>query len=145
VHVVVATDGSRQAVEAAAFLRTLANPSSVERVTVVAVVSPLAAVPFASDDAETSSLEEMSFRRAAEQATQRLADALRGWGPQVATQVRSGSPAVELVKAAKSLGAGLLVVAHRSSTFESLLLGSVAHRVMNDAPCPVLVVRPTKR
>lgn len=142
-HVVVATDGSRQALQAATYLRSLADPSSIEQVTVVAVVSPLAAVPFASDAATHSSIEEMSFRKAAEQATEELAGELRDWGPQVATQVRSGSPAAELVRAAQSLGAGLLVVANRSTVLESLLLGSVAHRVMNDAPCPVLVVRPT--
>lgn len=144
-HVVVATDGSRQAGEAAVFLRTLADPAAVERVTVVAVVRPLAAVPFASDVAKSTSIEEMSFRRAAQEATEQLAEELRGWGPQVETQVRSGSPAAELVKAARELGAGLLVLANRSGALESLLLGSVAHRVMNEAPCPVLVVRPTGR
>lgn len=142
-HVIVATDGSAQAREAALFLRGLADPASVTKVTVVAVVSPLAAVPFA-DDSPSGSLEELSFRRSAERAVATLAELLADWGPEIATQVRSGSPAGELVKAARTLDAQLLVVANRSGTLGSLLLGSVSHRVMNDAPCPVLVVRPQK-
>ena len=142
-HVIVATDGSAQAQEAASYLRELADPSSVTKVTVVAVISPLAAVPFA-DDASSGSLEELSFRKSAERAVARLAEHLADWGPEITTQVRSGSPAGELVKAARTLDASLLVVANRSGTLGSLLLGSVSHRVMNDAPCPVLVVRPRK-
>ncbi len=34
-----------------------------------------------------------------------------GWGPKVHRKVRSGSPATEIIKAAKQLSAGLVVVA----------------------------------
>ncbi|MGI8856685.1 MAG: hypothetical protein ACR2JW_13130 [Thermomicrobiales bacterium] len=39
-HILLATDGSEQAVAAARFLRTLVNPAALERVTVLAVSLP---------------------------------------------------------------------------------------------------------
>ena len=43
-HVLLATDGSQQALKAARFLGTLANPAAIGRITVVAVIRPLAAM-----------------------------------------------------------------------------------------------------
>ena len=44
------------------------------------------------------------------------------------------------------LGADLVVVASGSRGLsETVLLGSTAQRVQHSAPCPVLVVRPTRK
>ncbi len=51
-HVLITTDGSEQSLKAARYLRSLLDPASLERVSVLAVVRPLAAVPFASDFGE---------------------------------------------------------------------------------------------
>ncbi|CAA9564512.1 MAG: hypothetical protein AVDCRST_MAG88-1776 [uncultured Thermomicrobiales bacterium] len=51
-HVLIATDGSSQSLTAARYVRALVNPAAIERITVVAVVRPLAAVPFALDFGE---------------------------------------------------------------------------------------------
>ena len=51
-HVLVATDGSEQSLKAARYLRSLLDPASLEKVSIIAVVRPLAAVPFASDFGE---------------------------------------------------------------------------------------------
>jgi len=141
-HVLIATDGSQQSLEAARFLRELANADTVTEVTVLAVVSPLAAVPFASDSEGAESIDDMSFRRSAERATEALADELRDWGPTVHTQVNGGSPSTEIVKMAAALNVGLIVLANSGTRAEAVLMGSVAHRVMSHAACPVLVVRP---
>jgi nucleotide-binding universal stress UspA family protein len=144
VHVLIATDGSEHSLAAARFLDTLVDPTKVTKVTVVAVVSPLAAVPFASDaDTGPVALEEMSFRRSAERATERVAAELRGWVGEVVTAVVGGSPSGEIVKAAEREGAELIVLASQSTRTEAVLMGSVAHRVISNARCPVLVWRPT--
>ncbi|MDO9378498.1 MAG: universal stress protein [Nocardioidaceae bacterium] len=141
-HVLIATDGSEQSLEAARFLESVVDPAKVTKVTVLAVVSPLAAVPFASDaEKGREPIEEMSFRRTAERATEHVAVELRRWAPEVATSVVGGSPSGEIVKAAVREQAGLIVVASRSSRTEAVLMGSVAHRVLNHADCPVLVWR----
>jgi nucleotide-binding universal stress UspA family protein len=142
-HVIIATDGSKQSLQAARYLRSTVDPETISSIGVLAVTSPLAAVPFATEgDEGRKSIEELSFRTAAEKATAEIADVLAGWGPKVAQQVRSGSAAAEIVKAAKAKDAGLIVVASSSSRAGAVLMGSVAHRVLNLATCPVLVWRP---
>lgn len=145
-HVLIATDGSQQSLEAARHLKSFANPASIDDVMVLAVVSPLAAVPFANEaDPEPRELEDISFRQSAERATQAIADELGSWDVPLTTEVRGGSPAGEIVRAARELDSGLIVMASRSSRTEAVLMGSVAHRVMSHAPCPVLVHRPAPR
>jgi nucleotide-binding universal stress UspA family protein len=61
-------------------------------------------------------------------------------------EVRYGSPAGEIVAAAKDLGADLICVStHGRTGLAHLLLGSVAEKIVRHAPCPVLVVRPTQK
>lgn len=150
-HVLIATDGSTQSLKAAQFLGELVNPASLERITVLAVIRPLAAVPFASDFGEEEQAAARaveiepgshSFRKEAQEATERVAEVLRQKSPQVDTTIRSGSPADEIVRAADEVGADLVVVGGRGKgAVGAILMGSVAYRVMNHAPCPVLVTR----
>jgi nucleotide-binding universal stress UspA family protein len=53
-----------------------------------------------------------------------------------------GSPAEAILEQAREVGAGLVVVGSRGlSNLGGLLLGSVAHKVVQLSSCPVLVVR----
>ena len=143
-HVVVATDGSAQSLAAAEHLRSFADPARITDVTVVGVISPYATLAFADEISELGT--DASFREAAQAAVRTVAAGFEGWGPAVHEQVRSGSPANEIVKAATDLDAGLVVVASGSRGLsETVLLGSTAQRVQHSAPCPVLVVRPAGR
>lgn len=149
-HVVIATDGSKQSLAAARHLTSFADPEKIEAVTVVAVIRPLASVPFADDvsgqGGARTSASALSFRQAAEDAVATIADTLDGWGPKVHRRIRSGSPANEILKLATRVEAGLVVVASGSRGIsDTVLLGSTAQRVQQYAPCPVLVVRPPKR
>lgn len=148
-HVIVATDGSRQSLAAARHLKSFADPSKITTISVVAVIRPYAAVAFADDLARSkpsTDLDSLSFRAAAESATQTVAAVFDEWGPKVQVRIRSGSPANEIIKAAKQAQAGLVVVAAGSRGLsETVLLGSTAQRVQHSAPCPVLVVRPALR
>ena len=147
-HILIATDGSKQSLNAAQFLGTLVNPATIERITVIAVIRPLAAVPFASDFAEEEAVGTseanlpVSFRREAQAATNRVAETLRESVAEVKTLILSGSPAEELVRAAAELEADLIVVGGRGKgTVGAIFMGSVAYRVLHHAPCPVLVTR----
>ena len=61
-------------------------------------------------------------------------------------RIRSGSPANEIIKAAKQLNAGLVGVASGGRGIsDTVLVGSTAQRVQHYAPCPVLVVRPAPK
>ena len=149
-HVIVATDGSKQSLAAARHLKSYADPAKVSDVSIVAVVRPLAAVAFAdelTDDRQhQASWESISFTEAAESAVATIAKEFEGWGPKVHRRIRSGSPANEIIKAAKQLDAGLVVVAAGGRGLsDAVLVGSTAQRVQHYAPCPVLVVRPAPR
>ena len=150
-NILIATDGSGRSLHAARYIRTLVNREEVRRISVLAVVRPFAAVPFASDFGEDHPQESLSeggpgysFQRAAREAVERVAAELKDFVPDVQTLVWNGSPADEIVRAAKELEADLIVVGSRGSgRVDSLIMGSVSHRVLNYAHCPVLVVRPT--
>ncbi len=149
-HVIVATDGSKQSLAAARHLKSFADPTKVTDISVIAVVRPLAAVAFADElspmDKRKAALEAGSFRAAAENAVATVASVFDGWGPKVHQRIRSGSPAREIIKAAEQLEAGLVVVASGGrGVSDVVLVGSTAQRVQHYAPCPVLVVRPPRK
>lgn len=149
-HVIVATDGSGASLAAARQFLAFADAAKITDVSVVAVISPLAAVPFADElsaprpDGTAADPGSLSFRAEADAATSVVAAAFEHWPAAVHRQVRSGSPAAEIVAAAGELGADLIVVASGSGGLsQTVLLGSTAQRVQHSAPCPVLVGRPT--
>jgi nucleotide-binding universal stress UspA family protein len=146
VHVIVATDGSRQSLVAARQFMSFADVDKIGEVSVVAVISPLAAVPFANELGGERPADPMrlSFREEAHAATGIVMAELEDWGARsVHRRILSGSPAVEIVQAAKQSSADLIVVASGSAGLSAtILLGSTAQRVQHSAPCPVLVSRP---
>jgi nucleotide-binding universal stress UspA family protein len=149
-HVVVATDGSPQSLAAAHHLTSFADPAKISGISVVAVIRPLASVAFADEisDAEQPEIGEGtgSFRTAAQRAVDAVAAVFDDWGPTVGKEIRSGSPAAEIIKAATEHDAGLIVVAAGGRGLSDVILvGSTAQRVQHYAPCPVLVVRPAPR
>jgi nucleotide-binding universal stress UspA family protein len=148
-HVIVPTDGSKQSLAAARHLKSFADPAKITDISVVAVIRPLAAVAFADEltpSKGSQSIEELSFKQAAMDATDVVAAEFDGWGPKVHKRIRAGSPANEIIKAAGQLGAGLVVIASGSrGVSHTMLVGSTAQRVQHYAPCPVLVVRPAPR
>lgn len=59
-------------------------------------------------------------------------------------QVETGDPALQVLDAARRLHADLIVMAtHGRKGLRRLVLGSVAERVVREAPCPVLTLTPT--
>jgi nucleotide-binding universal stress UspA family protein len=143
-HVIVATDGSRQSLAAARHLMSFADPAKITEVSVLAVVRPLASVAFADEVSDKP--QELSFRESAKSSVATVAEIFEGWGPKVNQRIRSGSAAGEIIKAARDYDAGLIVVAAGGRGLSDVVLvGSTAQRVQHYAPCPVLVVRPAPR
>jgi nucleotide-binding universal stress UspA family protein len=63
-------------------------------------------------------------------------------GARIETRAEAGDPAVVLIEIAREVGAELLVVGWRGGDFVArTLFGSVAERIVQQAPCDVLVVR----
>jgi universal stress protein A len=95
-------------------------------------------IDYAALEAETRATEERELAILA-------VDEVRGEVP-ADTLVRSGSPAFEIIEAAKALPADVIVIStHGRTGLKHMLLGSVTEHVVCRAPCPVLVVREDER
>lgn len=67
---------------------------------------------------------------------------LRGQGVEVETEIAEGDPAEVIVGRAAELGVDVVAMGtHGLSPLGRIFLGSVARRVVQHAPCPVLTVR----
>jgi nucleotide-binding universal stress UspA family protein len=117
-------------------------------VTVVGVVHDTA--PSAAGVAPLMLEEEMTRYASVVQAERRMrtsgcdatVERLRAEGIDAVAEIRQGDPAHEIVSAAESARAGLVVLGTRGLTgLRRLLIGSVARNVLLSAPCSVLVVR----
>jgi nucleotide-binding universal stress UspA family protein len=130
--IVVGFDGSEPARRGIVRVRELGARAG--RVVVVAVAPDLssAGVPPSPTDST------FDARRVSEEAC-----ALLGTPEdrQVEIRTATGDPAVVLVDTVRDVAADLLVVGRRGGDFVArTLLGSVAQRVVQQAPCDVLVV-----
>jgi nucleotide-binding universal stress UspA family protein len=89
----------------------------------------------------TPEQNRLAEAKATEALRARIPEELRG-SDRVQTLVTQGAPAAEILKIAAEKQASLIVIAtHGRTGLSRLTLGSVADRVIREAPCPVLVVR----
>jgi nucleotide-binding universal stress UspA family protein len=83
-----------------------------------------------------------SVKAEAEQNLNRYAEPLRQRGLAVELIVREGYPATVIEEEATEQRADLIVIGTRGlSGLKHLLLGSIAERVVQKSPCPVLTVK----
>jgi nucleotide-binding universal stress UspA family protein len=72
----------------------------------------------------------------------RTTERVRESGIKSRSLMRVGAPFLEIINAAQSEGADLIVMGtHGRTGLSHVLMGSVAERVVNKAPCPVLTIR----
>jgi nucleotide-binding universal stress UspA family protein len=75
----------------------------------------------------------------------RFSLALEMKGLETLSMVRQGKPAQKILEAARAHEADLIAMAtHGRSGLSRLVSGSVTEKVLREAPCPMLVVRPAK-
>lgn len=68
-------------------------------------------------------------------------DIRKEYGVEVTTIVNSGNPTTEIIKIAKEIEAGLIVMGtHGYSSWEDLTIGSNALKVITKSPCPVMTM-----
>ena len=143
--VLLTTDGSRFAEDAAQVAIGLAKQCDAEvRVLTVVEHPPYYGTPEASAlyDAELYRSLSAELEKLGQEAVDRLAKIVQDAGLETTSTVRRGSPADEIVAEAKDWEAGIIVVStHGRTGLSRLVLGSVANRVVNHAPCPVLLFR----
>ena len=139
-NILVPIDFSANATLALAEAVDLATTSGAT-LTVVYVIPQVIFHPdWAADVEET--LDVSDVIEEAQQALATMTEPYRRTGMRVTEKVLAGGPHVEIVRLAYQLGADLIVIgAHGTTDRQPALIGSVAEKVVRDAPCSVLTVR----
>ena len=145
-NILLATDGSACAKAATAFLAEFPLPShaNVTVITVIEEVLSREELKQATD--KNRSTFERERRQAVIEAERLLAaevELLTQAGLDTSSETGYGFPAEEIVSMAADSDIDLIVMgSHGHSTLERFLLGSVSDRVLEYAPCSVLIVKP---
>jgi len=143
-HILLASDGSEVAAEAAAVAVELAQKFATS-LRVLNVVEPFAALPLRSDDDYVlinQPRPELLAARLREQVRCSLVDAQRKAGIYYTLHQEQGLAEETILQFAEKHHSDLIVMGSRGlSDIERILLGSVSNAVVHQAECPVLVVR----
>lgn len=137
--ILLATDGSEEAVLAARAARDLAEKTGAELH--VVYVGELPMIYHPEQHGYHNLLE--SYREQARQRLDEQVERIGRTGDGVArSHLRMGRPDEEIVAVAEDVGAGMIVLGNRGlGGVRRALLGSVSESVVCHAHCPVLVVR----
>ncbi len=141
-RILFASDFSKASAKAFATAVTLAKANRAT-VTILHVIVPF--VPFTSEDViRGDTLEQISIetRRWSQRQLAKLTAKAKKAGIRAVGLIVEGDPAGQIVRAARSKRADLVVVGtHGRTGLTKFFVGSVAQRVVATAPCPVVVVR----
>jgi nucleotide-binding universal stress UspA family protein len=113
------------------------------RLTLLHVLEPVATPDFA---AFPLAMENDKAMRASRLQLERVASDLKLRSLAEKFLVRNGRAFNEITSAARTLKSDLVVIStHGRTGLKHVLMGSTAEKVVQHAPCPVLVVRPKER
>jgi nucleotide-binding universal stress UspA family protein len=146
-RIILATDGSRQARSSEQFLASLPVARQVP-VTVVSVAQVVRAwtagiAPTMIHEVWRSQAQsEADARTWHAEIAESAASRLRSVGIEAEPEVRAGDPAGEIIAVSGGSDTDLIVVGSRGQTgLRRIVLGSVARKVLYNAPASVLIVR----
>ena len=140
-HVLLPTDFSHDAQQAAHAARDLLGTTDGARITVLhAYHLPVEYTAYGT--IPTGLPFQQDVAAVADEKLAEVAATLAADGLQVDTLAREGYPPDVIVDAARELAADVIAMGtHGRTGLRHLLLGSNAERVIENAPCPVLTVR----
>jgi nucleotide-binding universal stress UspA family protein len=144
--IVAATDFSEDSSLALTYTQELAQKFSGE-VVLLHVDQPLAPVMMTPELGPAMDVGAMGRiaeeqRMLAQKELDKIAGKLREGGLKVKVLLKVGSPFLEILHTAQSENADLIVLGtHGRTGLAHVLMGSVAERVVQKAPCPVLTIR----
>jgi universal stress protein A len=141
-RILAPTDFSEHALPAVRYAVELADKFAAELILLHVVPDAVLALPDAVMPTPAPMTDLHALTEAGKEGLANLiaAEKLEAYHPR--PEVRIGSPATEIIAAAKDLHADLVCVAtHGRGGLARVILGSVAEMVVRQAPCPVLTVR----
>ena len=137
-HILLAVDGSENALHAARVAAELARAMKSERLRIVVCFERI-----------PSYLGEPNLQKAIEQRVltrneilQKAADVVGDIAGEVHTELIEGDPAEAIIEVARTLNCDVIVMGSRGlGKLAGMVLGSTSQKVISHAPCPVLIVR----
>jgi nucleotide-binding universal stress UspA family protein len=142
IRMLVATDGSNHAMQAAEFAARMARELQKAEVLLLNVGHvPAYALGGPDTHVDYAALEE-GLKQAGQAILARAAEVFAGVDVPVRRVYRHGEPVREIIEAARAAKVDLIVVGSRGlGQIGGLFLGSVSERVLHGAQTPVVVVR----
>jgi universal stress protein A len=142
-RILVPTDFSDCALPAVRYAAELADKFAAELILLHVVPDTVLALPDAVMPTPTPMADLDALTDAGKEGLSNLIAAEKLESRHPRPEVRIGSPAQEIIAAAKDLHVDLVCIGtHGRGGLARVLLGSVAEHVLRQAPCPVLTVRP---
>ncbi len=144
IQIVVAYDFSPSSEQALQRAIEIAARAPQHVLHIVAALEPHLRVNiFAETEQPTYNAAEHIQKQILEQVTSSFAGRATASEVQFFVHARIGKPAVEILDIAEEVGADLIIVgSHGKTGIQRLVLGSVSERVVREAGCAVMVVRP---
>lgn len=146
-HVLLTTDGSDLAIEAAQrAIKLLSSDARMTVLTVVPMVGPATEAMAAAPAASLTAVPDAEGLRAAQEASaergrETLSSTVAALPVEADTRLEVGDPGPMICEVASEDQYDLVVVgSHGAGFLRRALVGSVSHYVLHHAPCPVLVV-----
>jgi nucleotide-binding universal stress UspA family protein len=143
-EILVATDGSEQALQAARAAGEIAQKfqAKLTLVSVYDMNNVMAAYESGPENIPYVLLMRQRGEEMHEKAQHRTGEVLQAMGVTYQSRRETGHPVDTIVQVAEELKADLIVLGSRGlGAFKRLLLGSVSDGVLHHAHCPVLIVR----
>ncbi|WPP40954.1 universal stress protein [Paenibacillus hunanensis] len=136
-HILIAADGSDNSVRAANEAVKLARMSTDTFIEVLLVIDP---DRIRDEVLHSPNHEEIEFYR--QERLQPVLDVLSGAELQPKLTTVKGEPGPTIVKYADANNVDLIVIGTRGlNALQEFVLGSVSHKVVKRAHCPVLIVK----
>ncbi len=134
-HILLAVDGSENAVRAAKEAVKIASEDSLIEMVFVADFEKAK-----TDVLHAASSESLLLER--KRKVTRVEEVLRKAGKQFKLTILHGTPGPEIVKYANEKQVDLVVIGSRGlNGLQEMVLGSVSHKVMKRVHCPALIVK----
>lgn len=146
-HILVPTDGSETSISAGRLAIRIAATHGIP-ITFVYVVDSAVVYEIAETTSETAEMVHRELETKGRRYLNYLTRMAREMDLEADQVVLSGIPHTEIANLARERGIDLIVIGQVGRRGpRRVLIGSVAERVIEYAPCPVLVVRqvPTRR
>ncbi|SES02551.1 Nucleotide-binding universal stress protein, UspA family [Gracilibacillus ureilyticus] len=136
-HILLASDGSENAVRAA---KESVKLASYNKDSIIEVVYVINIDKSKSDVLHSHSTEEIDIER--RKKNSKVIQFLNEADVNYRTTILRGKPGPEIVKYANEQNVDIVVIGSRGlNTLQEMVLGSVSHKVMKRVNCPAMIVK----